>query len=189
MENAQSGDSSVWKRFLSKHWRMIIIWVLGGLSAVLGAVLVYLWFVGQAQTTGIVPSILGLWTMGHLFAFILNLIFWELVLIGIPTAVGAIVAYQYWKRLPAEEREEYRRGGLFKTRSRRTDWGNGFSFLITLGFLIKIYTDGNWNTPLSTWTFDYLVNSFIIVLIALVAIIGIPMLIGGTWWLRREMKG
>ncbi|MGD1060197.1 MAG: hypothetical protein ABR879_01920 [Methanomassiliicoccales archaeon] len=187
-ENAHDGDTGVWKMFLSRHWRMTAAWVLGAAVAVFGAVLVYLWFVGQAQTNGIVPSSLALWTIGSLVAFILNLIFWELVLIGIPVVIAAIVAYSYYKRLPYDEREEYRRASLFKSRSRRTDWGSGFSFLLNIVFIIKIYADGNWNTPFSTWTFDYLVYSFIVALIAIVVIIGVPMLIGGVWWLHREMK-
>ncbi len=170
MEDTSGGESKVWKRFLSKHWRMTIAWVLGGILAALGAVLVYLWFVGQALSTGLVPATLGLWTVGHLFTFILNLIFWELALIGIPAVAAAIAAYSFWKRLPSDEREEYRRASLFKTRSRRTDKGNGFSSLITIAFLVKIYLDGNWNTPFATWTFDYLVYSFVVALVALAAI-------------------
>ena len=56
---------------------------------------------------GLVPATLGLWSMANIISFILNAIFWELVLIGIPVVIGAILGWQWWKRLPDEEKKEY----------------------------------------------------------------------------------
>jgi hypothetical protein len=187
-EDELDDGSGIWMKFLRRHWQMAALFVVGIVLAAVGAVLVYLWFVGDAQSSGLVPSTLDLWTMGYLITFILNLIFWELLLIGIPVVLAVLVAYMMWKKLPADEREEYRRRGLFKSKSRSRDYGNGFSFLINIAFILKVYLDGNWNAPFATWTFDYLVYSYIVALIVLVAIFGIPMVIGGTWWLRRELK-
>ena len=164
-----------------------LIFAIGVALAVLDAVLVYLWFVGQAQVTGLVPSSLALWTMGYLISFILNLIFWELLLVGIPVVLAAIGAFVWWRRLPEDERWEYRRGRLFG-RSRRSDWNNGFQFFVFIAFIVKIYLDGNWNTPFATWTLDYLVYSLVLAFIVILIIIGVPGLIGGTWWLSRELR-
>lgn len=180
-------DSGVWRKFLKRHWKMAALFAVGAALIAAGAILVFLWFVGQAQSSGIVPISLDLWTMGHLIAFMLNLVFWELLLIGIPTIVALVGAYALYRRLPAEERDEYRRGGLFKS-SRRRDFGNGFSFLVNLAFVVKIYLDGNWNSPFATWTFDYLIYSYLVALLAIVVIFLVPALIGGTWWLRRELR-
>jgi len=182
-------DPGIWKKFLGRHWRMAVIAVIGIILAVAGAVLVYLWFVGEAQSSGLVPETLDLWTMGYLITFVLNLIFWELLLIGIPLVVAVLVAYMVWKKLPAEEREEYRRGKLFKSKSKSRDFGNGFSFLINIGFIFKVYLDGNWDSPFATWSFDYLVYSYLVVLMVIVAIFGIPAVIGATWWLSKGIKG
>ncbi len=178
----------VWKKFLQKHWRMLVVFVVAAVLVAVGVVLVYLWFVGQAQMNGIVPSSLALWTFGHIFAFVVNLIFWELVLVGIPVVIAAIVAYQLYKRLPADEREEYRRARLFRSRSRSRNTSGGFNFLITLAFLLKIYLDGNWNKPISSMSFDYLVYSFVTAVIAIAIIFGIPALVAGTWWMRRVLR-
>lgn len=178
----------IWKKFLRRHWQLMVVGIIGIVLALVGSILVYLWFVGDAQSSGLVPETLDLWTMGHLITFILNLIFWELLLIGIPVVVGVLAAYTVWKRLPIEEREEYRRGNLFRSKSKGRDVGNGFSFLINIGFIVKVYLDGNWDSPFSTWSFDYLVYSYLVVLIVLLAIFGIPAVIGGTWWLRRELR-
>ena len=178
----------IWKIFLRKHWNMVVLFVVGVIMASIGAILVYLWFVGEAQLTDLVPATLGLWTMGHILTFLLHLIFWEIIIIGIPVILAAVAGWLWWKKLPIDEQEEYRRGHLFGKRSRRTEGGEGISFLVFIAFIIKISLDGNWNVAFATWTFDYFVYSCIWAFIWVLIIFGIPIAIGGTWWLRHEMK-
>jgi hypothetical protein len=178
-------DPKGWRIFLRNHWKMFLLLIVGAVLAFIGAVLVYLWFVGQAQSTGLVPSILGLWTMGHLVTFLLNLIFWMILLIGIPLIVAGVAGWLWWRRLPAEEKKEYR---FFRNRSRRSDGGNAFSFLVFIAFLIKVYVDGNWNVAFGSWTFDYLVYSMLTALIWVLVLLAIPMAIGLFWWLSQKTK-
>ncbi len=93
-------NGSEWKKFLGKHWNMVAVFVVAGILAFVGAIYVFLWFVGDAQSTGLVPTTLGLWTMGNLVTFILHAIFWELLFIGVPAIIGAVLGWQWWKRLP-----------------------------------------------------------------------------------------
>ncbi len=182
-------SEKIWKKFLRKHWQMCVLFVVGAILACIGVIIVYLWFVGDAQCTGLVPETLGLWSMGHFVTFLLNLILWEVLLIGVPVILAiAAIYFLWWKKLPDEEKKEYRRGHLFGKRSRRTDGSEGISFLIFIAFIIKVYLDGNWNVPFVTWTFDYLVYSCITALVGVLIIFGIPILIGGTWWIHHEMK-
>ena len=190
MPDSEPGQGGkIWKMFIRKHWKMLVAFIVAAIVAVACAILVLLWFVGNAQATGLVPALLGAWTMNHLVMFVLNLILWELVIIGIPMLVVVlIIVFLWWKKLPAEERAEYRRGHLFGKRSRRSDGSGAVSFFLFLGFIIKVYVDGNWNTAFATWTFNYVVYSLVWVFIWIAVIAGIPLLIGGIWWLRRQMK-
>src|SRR5205807_3277461 len=81
--------------------------LVAGILAVASAVYVFLWFVGNAQSTGLVPRTLGLWTMGNLVSFILDAIFWELLLVGIPVVVAVVGGWLLWKRLSDEEMKGY----------------------------------------------------------------------------------
>ncbi len=177
-------QSSEWKIFMRKHWSIVAILAVAFILAFAGVVYVFLWFVGNAQSTGLVPRTLGLWTVANLVNFILNAIFWELLLIGIPVVVGAVAGWLWWKRLPGEER----RGRLFGKRRRTTSGGGGVSLLFFVAFCIKVYLDGNWNTAISTWTLDYVVGSMILILEWVLVIIGIPIAIGVIWWMRHEMR-
>ena len=188
VETELENGEKIWKKFLRKHWNIVVLFVVGAILVSIGAIFVYLWVVGDAQLTGLVPATLDLWAMGHIVTFLLHLIFWEAILIGIPVILAAVVGWLWWKKLPDDEKEEYKRGHLFGKRSRRTEGGEGISFLIFIVFIIKIYLDGNWNVAFATWTFDYLVYSCLWALIWVLIIFGIPIVIGGTWWLHREMK-
>jgi hypothetical protein len=123
--------------------------------------------------------------MGNLVMFILHLIFWELVFIGIPAIIGVVVGWQWWKRLPDEEKRDYR---FFGRRSRTAGGGGGASLLLFIAFAIKVYVDGNWNVAISTWKLDYVVDSLISILIWVVVIFGIPIAIGVIWWIRHQMQ-
>lgn len=181
--------NKIWKKFLRNHWKMVVLFIVGAILASIGATLVCLWVVGEVQLAGLVPATLDLWSMGHLVTFLLRLVFWEVLLIGVPVILAAVaIIFLWWKKLPDRERKEYRRGHLFGTRSRTTNGRNVISPLVFIVFCIKVFLDGNWNVAFGTWTFDYVVYSFLWALIWVLIIFGIPMVLGGTWWIRHEMK-
>jgi len=173
-----------WKKFLTKHWTMVAVFILAGILIFVGAVYVFVWFAGQAQTSGLVPSTLGLWSMNNAVMFILHAIFWELLFIGIPAIIGAVLGWQWWKRIPEEEKKEYHFSGK-PSRSRRAS--GAISPLLFIAFALKVFVDGNWNAAISTYSVDYVVGSMITILIWIVAIFAIPATIGIVWWIRREM--
>jgi hypothetical protein len=183
-ETRAERKESDWKKFMRKHWSIVAVFVVAVALAVAGAVYVFWWFAGNAQSTGLVPSTLNLWTMNNVVTYILYLIFWELVLIGIPVGVGAVLGWQWWKRLPAEERE-YR---IFGRGSRSRNAGGAISPLLFIAFAIKVYVDGNWNVAISTWTLNYVVDSMITILIWIAAIFAIPATIAVIWWIHHELK-
>lgn len=182
-------EEKIWKKFMSKHWKMFVFFIIAAILVVICAIYVFLWFVGEAQLNSLVPEFLGLWSMGHFITFVIHLIFWEFIFIGIPVIIViAAIYFLWWNKLPDSERNEYKDGHLFGKHSRRSDASGGVSFLVFILFCIKVYLDGNWGVAISTWKFDYLVNSWVTVIIWIAVIFGIPILIGGIWWLHHEMK-
>jgi hypothetical protein len=184
-EEIRVEKNSSWGKFFRKHWNITALFISAGIVAFMGAVYVFLWFTGNAQTTNLVPSTLGLWTMGHLVSFTLHAIFWQLLFIGIPATIVAIVAWQWWKRLPEEEKMEYH---IFGKGSNSNRAGGAISPLLFIAFAIKVYVDGNWNMAISTYTLNYVVGSVFTILLWTVAIFAIPAAIGIIWWIRHEMN-
>ena len=177
--------SSDWRGFMRKHWKAVGAFVAAVALAIAGSVYVLLWFVKNAQSTGLVPSTLAFWTLGNVVTFILNLIFWELLLIGVPAVIGAILGWLWWRRLPYEEKRGYH---SFGRRGRTTGGSGGVSFLFFIAFCIKVYLDGNWNVPIASFTLDYVVDSMVLILEWVLVIFGIPIAIGLIWWARHEMR-
>lgn len=175
---------SEWKVFVRKHYAAIAVFGIAVVLAIVGAIYVFLWFVANAQSSGLVPASLGLWTMKNLVDFILNAILWELLVIGIPVVVGGVVAWQWWRRIPEAEW----RGFRFGKRPGKGRGGGSGGLLFFIAFCIKIYLDGNWNVAISTFNLNYVVNSMVLILAWFAVIFGIPATLVGVWWIRREMK-
>jgi len=182
-EEDKVSKGSDWGKFFRKHWNMLAVFVVAAILAVAGAVYVFVWFVGNAQSTGLVPATLNMWTMNHVLLFILHAIFWELVLVGIPAAIAAIVGWQWWKRIPEEEKKEY---NLSTKGSRSSTASGAVSPLLFIAFAIKVFVDGQWNAPIAGWSLDYVVGSMITILVWIAAIFAIPAIIGLVWWISRE---
>lgn len=184
-----SSSENIWKTFIQRHWHLFIAFIGVMVLAIIGAILVFLWVVQNVQLAGIVPESLGLWSMNSLIMFILNLLLWEFIYIGIPIIVFVLLVYGlWWKRLPDIEREEYKEKKLFSSsKSHKSDAGGAISFLTTVFFVFKVYLDGNWETPFATWNFNYLVYSYLWAFIWVAVIFGIPLLIGGSWWIYHQL--
>jgi hypothetical protein len=178
-----SESDSFWS-FLRRHTGAFVLFIVAAVIAAIWAVYVFWWFTGNAQSTGLVPSSLGQWTMGNLVNFVIYSILWELLLVGIPVAVAAIAAWMWWRRLPYDERMGYHWG----KGSHRAGSSGGVSGLLFIAFAIKVYLDGNWNVPISTYNLNYVVGSCITILAWAAVIFGIPIAIGLTWWASRKIK-
>ncbi len=176
-EPFQSQTDSDWKPFIRKHLVMFAAFIVAAILAAIAAVYVFVWFTADAQATGLVPAVLSMWTMNNLVLFILHAIFWELVLVGIPVAVAAIAGWLWWRRLP--EHEKHRSG----KHNRSRDGGGAVSLLLFIAFAIKVYVDGYWYVPISSFTLDYVVGSIVTILIWVTVIFAIPAIVVLIWWL------
>jgi hypothetical protein len=185
MEEQKELEDDSWKKFVKNHLNMLIFWIVAAIVAAIGAVYVYQWFVADSQSTSLVPTILGQWSLSHTINFILYLAFWELIIIGIPVAIVAILGWLWWKQIPSEERNGYKFFGK-GTKSERG--GGGFSFLFFVVFCLKVYIDGNLDIPISTWTLDYIVDSIITILFWGAIVVGIPAIIIGLLYLVNQAR-
>ena len=181
IEQTPPKNESDWARFIAKHKAPFAVFVAAAIVLAAGAVYVFLWFVGNAQAVDLVPSALNLWSMGHMVTFLIHVIFWELVLIGIPAAIGAVIAWQWWKRLP--DKDEYKLSGKPK---KSNGAGGAIGPLLFIAFAIKVFIDGNWGAPVASWTVDYVVGSMVTILLWIAAIFAIPAIIGVVWWIHHE---
>ena len=184
MTENQIEDEPDGKKFMKNHWKMVLVFIAAGSLLFAAAIYVFLWFAAEAQATSLVPSSLSQWSIGNMVMFILHAIFWEAIIIGIPAAIGTVAGWQWWKRLPEEEKKKYNKSKHSKSRNA----GGAISPVLFIAFALKVYIDGNWNVPVATWTLDYVIGSMFTILIWTIAILAIPAAIGIIWWIRHDMK-
>src|SRR6266516_2378428 len=115
-----SMEHSNWRSFMRKHWRMATVFARGAALVFAGSVYVFLWFVGNAESSGPVPMTLGLCTMSHKTTIGVYDVLWELLLVGIPIAIAAVAGWEWWNR-PHEPERKFHIGG----RKRSTGGGGG----------------------------------------------------------------
>jgi hypothetical protein len=171
-----------WRGFIKRHYAAFAVITAAAAVAATAAVYLFVWFTGNAQTTGLVPAALNLWSMSSVVTYIIYTAIWELAVVGIPVALAAIAAWQWWKRIPDTEKSGLHTAKASKGRRA----GGAISPLLFIAFAIKVYVDGNWTQPIASWTLDYVVGSMVTILLWTVAIFAVPAIIGVIWWLRRK---
>ena len=189
IEDIKKNKSRAWKKFAKRHRSMIALWIVLGILFIAGAVYVFMDFAADAQASGLVPGSLGSWSVGHIFTFLINLLFWEALFIGIPALITIIAIYMlWWKGLPLHEREEYERAKLFHS-SDGSKGGSACSLFFYILLMIKVYMDGNWDLPISAWSFDYLVGSILWIILVIAVLAGVPMALYAIWYFSTLDKG
>ena len=167
MKGKEKMDDEVWKRFLRKHWQMTLVFILMIAAAAVIGLTVFLWVLASAQATGFVPAIIGEWSVGHCISFCLTVLFWELIFVAswvIPAA--AVIYFQWYKRLPEKEQEEYGRDS-------KSSSGDGFSFVVGLIWLGIVWFTGRWSLPFQSWTINDWVYTWLIAGVGVLAVAGI----------------
>jgi hypothetical protein len=186
-------DILFFKNFVRTHWKAVLLLVLGGIGVFIGSICVLLWFIGYSEIGGHGSLLLGNWSMETIINFLLNLILWEFLIIGIPIiAVGVVIFFQWWKKLPDEEKEGLEKHGYKKRKNqRRVAFGGGgglIGILVFIAFCIIINLDGNWTTVLGSLEYSYLVYTWLIALMWVLIICGIPLVLIIFFWLRMEIR-
>lgn len=173
-----------WKRFVKRHRTLVLLSAVGIAAIAVAALLVFLWVVADAQATGLVPTVLGDWTAGHVIAFLLRAVLWEILLVATWAVPVAAAAYFRWyRRLPDEERRELEGG---PRRGRSAGANGGITFFTALVWLVVIWVQGRWAVPFGDWTFNDWVYTWITACLVVLVIVGIPGSIYLIWTLRRS---
>ncbi|MFW9787767.1 MAG: hypothetical protein ACFFE2_14265 [Candidatus Thorarchaeota archaeon] len=179
MSNDEEIMEIVGRNFLRKYWKMTTVMVALIIAAAVEALLVFLWWIADAQP-GLIPESLGDWSVGTIVITILHLLFWEIVLVGLWVLVAVIVLYTRWyNNLPEEDKFPKRERG-------RREQGDAFGFLVGITWLIFIWVTGDWNRTFVDWTVNDWVFSWLWAIFWDLLIFGIPILLYFVYWVRKD---
>jgi len=169
-----------WKGMAKKHWPAILIFGLACLGFFIWFFTIILMYVDNSDIGGYGEWFLTDFSIGTGILWLLVLIGWELLLAVLPTVgiLCLIVAIYWFAILPEEDKEAIKtRERKDKKKKYRKTEGGGFTFLITIAFLIVVFVQDQWLTPIGNLPYSYWIGAYLQGFIWVCIIAGIPILI------------
>jgi hypothetical protein len=162
---------SLARKLFKTHWRVFIVAAVLCIIAVIGAVSVLLWFI-QTSSIGVQGSLpISQWSLATLLWFLFNLVLWELLFVGLPSAIifgGG--GYLWWNSLSPKDKQELKGAG----NGGKGDSGNAFEFFFFIAYVIYILVDGNFHTPFGSLPYSYWVYAALWTMFWILILVGIP---------------
>ncbi len=180
MENSSElSDEQFWKKKIKEHWKIFAVIISAGVVAAVGAILVFLWFINISPIGDYGTASIDLWTLEMVVLFIIFSILWELLFVGIPAALFfGVGGYICWRRLPAEEKQEFKDREKKKThRARNAGGGGGGGFFMFIAYCIYMAVQGFYNVPFGTQPYSFWIYSWFLTFMWIVIVLGTPALI------------
>ncbi|NVM36547.1 MAG: hypothetical protein HWN81_13200 [Candidatus Lokiarchaeota archaeon] len=172
----EKSEEQFWKDFIKKHTNSFIVLIIACVCVIIGALLVVFWIIEVNPFVHPRTGTFNDWTLNYIVGFIIQIILGELLFVGIPTGLffGA-GGYLWWRKLPAEEKQEFKEREKKEThRTKDYGGGGGFSFFMFIAYCIYIAVDGNYNATLGSQPYSYWVYSWFLTLMWIIIVLGIP---------------
>jgi len=180
MENSHKlSDEQFWKKKIKEFWKTFLVMIIAGVCAFVGALLVLFWFIQTSPIGGYGLWYFNDWSLMHGVSFMILLILWELLFVGVPAVLFfGVGGYLWWRRLPAETKQEFKDREKKKThRTRDVGGGGGFSFFMFIAYCIYIAVQGNYDKAFGTLPYSYWIYSWFLTFMWILIVLGIPALI------------
>lgn len=169
-------DEQFWKNKIRAHWKTFMIAIIAGVVAFVGVLLVLFWFILTSPIGGQGAWYFNDWTLMHVVCFMILLILWELLFVGAPAGLFyGIGGYLWWRRLPAEERQEFKDREKKEThRARNYGGGGGFGLFMFIAFCIYVAVDGFYDTQFAFLPYSYFIYAYLLTFMWIMIVLGIP---------------
>ncbi len=187
MENEQKmTDEQFWKDMIKKHWKALFFFVIAIVILCIIAVIVLIWHIQTSPIGNYGTATFDEWSLNWVVSFIIILILWELLFVGIPAAlIFGLGGYLWWQKLPTNERTKFKDEN---SKKKKAIGGSGCGIFMFIAYCIYIAIDGNYFTPFGNKPYSYWVYAYLLTLGWLVIIVGIPMVVIVLIYLRYWLK-
>ena len=169
-------DEQFWKNKIKEYWKVFLVMIIAGVCAVIGSILVLIWFIRTSPIGVYGTATLNDWRLDWVVGFIILIILWELLFVGVPSGLFfGLGGYLWWRRLPEEKKNEFRSREKKKThRAREAGGGGGFSFIMFIGYCLYHGIMGTYYTPFGNMSYTYWIYSFFLLFAWFLIVLGIP---------------
>ena len=177
--NEELSEETYWKEFAKKYWKLIAVAVVVCVILFIVAIVVMIAYINTSDIGGQGTWTFDQWTLNNVVGFIIQIVLWELLLVGLPAGVFfGVGGYLWWSRLPEEDKQEHKaREKQNKHRKRNAGGGGGGSFFMFIAYCIYIATQGRYDTPFGNESYSYWVFAGFYTMLWIFIIFGIPIAI------------
>ena len=172
-------DEQFWKKKIKEHIPLLIVVIIAVVFAFIGALVVIIWFIETSPIGAQGTALIGDWSLDWIVGFYILVILFELLFVGIPAGLFfGVGGYIWWKRLPDEEKAEFKaREKKNKHRKRNAGGSGGGGLLMFIAYAIYMGVQGNYYAPFSSQPYSYWVYGMFYTLMWMLIIFGIPICI------------
>ncbi|UCC19726.1 MAG: hypothetical protein JSV62_00165 [Promethearchaeota archaeon] len=172
-------DEQFWKKKIKEHWKAFVVAIAAGVCAIIGGILVLIWFISTSPIGNFGFATIAEWNLDWVVGFFILIFLWELLFVGVPLCLFfGVGGYICWKRLPEEEKDEFRaREKKGKQRAKTAGGGGGFGFFMFIAYCIYIAVQGNYYTPFGNLPYTYWLASYFLTFMWILIVLGIPAVI------------
>lgn len=184
MENGQGkSNEQFWKKEIKKHWKALALCIAVIIILIIIAVNVLIWQIQTSPIGNYGTATFDQWSLDWIVRFVIVLILWELLFVGIPAVLMfGLGGYLWWQRLDDEEKS------IIKTQDgnnhRKRNAGGSCGLLFFIAYCIYIAIDGNYFTAFGSLPYSYWIYAYLLTLGWLLIIFGIPLAVIGLLYLR-----
>ena len=191
----ESGEEKLkydWKKLIKSQKKALSVLCVVAIIAFIGFFLVFNWLITTSNLGAQGTWSIGDWALSTMVDFLFLCIVWELLLIGAPAAVFfGVFGYLWWTNLSDEVKDEFKaldKASKKKRRNNTTYQGSGGSFGMFLLICIMVAIDGNWTTTFGALPYSYFFYQWLLGMMWVGIIIGIPVTIAVLIWYFTKKK-
>lgn len=193
MSYEEKSKETYWKEFAKKNWKLIAVAFVACVILFIVALLVLILYINTSPIGGMGTWTLNDWTLNYIVGFMIQIILWELLFVGLPAGIFfGVGGYLWWSRLSEEDKQEYKaREKKNKHRKRNAGGSGGGSFFMFIAYCIYIATQGKYDTPFGNESYSYWVFAGFYTFMWLLIIFGIPiavilLIVYLTYWRKKS---
>jgi len=191
--NDEISEKQLWKRIWSEFRIPLLVVILAGICAIIGGLLVLFWFIRITPLGYYGTATIGLWRMNWVVGFMILLILFELLFVGVPAGLFfGLGGYLWWRNLTLEKKQFFKDREKKKThRKQEYGGGGGFGFFMFIFYCIYLAFDSHYNAPFGSEPYTYWVYAWFLTIMWLLIYVGIPaaiilLIVYFTYWRKRR---